>query len=101
MVVLVAVAVIAADVLCLVLVWVRRMSALLALGVLALAHLAAMVVSACADDHVVAGVHAATTALDAWLWWRGGGGDGTRWLRALRRPFAGVRRTAAAASEGV
>lgn len=31
----------------------------------------------------------------AWLWWKGGGGDGTRRrLRSLARVFRGVRRTA-------
>lgn len=36
-------------------------------------------------------------AVSAWAWWRHGGGDGTkRRLRALRKRFAGVRRTAPA-----
>lgn len=37
------------------------------------------------------------TALEIWLWWRGGGGDDTkRRLRQLRQAFTPVRRTAPA-----
>lgn len=42
-----------------------------------------------------ASLSAGCTALCAYLWWRDGGGDGTRRrLRSLRRKFSGVRRTA-------
>jgi hypothetical protein len=46
-------------------------------------------------EHLLAVFAAAMSALFAHRWWRGGGGDGTRRrLRALRRRFSGVRRTA-------
>jgi ABC-type dipeptide/oligopeptide/nickel transport system permease component len=39
--------------------------------------------------------HAAVAAWSAWIWWNGGGGDGTRRrLRSWGRRFQGVRRTA-------
>ena len=45
--------------------------------------------------HIAAVVSAAMCAFFAYGWWRGGGGDGTkRRLRALRRKFSDVRRTA-------
>jgi len=40
---------------------------------------------------------AASTALSLWMWWKGGGGDDTKWrLRKLGRAFTGTRRTAPA-----
>lgn len=40
-------------------------------------------------------IAAASTALHAWLWWNGGGGDGTRRrLKSWASRFQGVRRTA-------
>lgn len=42
---------------------------------------------------------AASTALHAWSWWHGGGGDGTRRrFKSWARRFQGVRRTAPAAA---
>jgi hypothetical protein len=47
---------------------------------------------------VYAAVNAAALAWALWLWWNGGGGDGTRRrLRRLAGRFQGVRRTAPAA----
>lgn len=43
----------------------------------------------------VASSFAALGALNAWGWWHGGGGDGTRRrLKSWARRFQGVRRTA-------
>ncbi|CQR59235.1 hypothetical protein [Streptomyces leeuwenhoekii] len=42
-----------------------------------------------------ASVFAALGAINAWIWWQGGGGDGTRRrLKSWGRRFQGVRRTA-------
>ena len=43
----------------------------------------------------VASAFAALGAINAWGWWHGGGGDGTRRrLKSWARRFQGVRRTA-------
>lgn len=43
----------------------------------------------------VASAFAALAALNAWAWWHGGGGDGTRRrVKSWARRFRGVRRTA-------
>lgn len=50
------------------------------------------------DSPALASFHAAVGALAAWLWRKGGGGDGTRRrLKRWVRRFEGVRRTAPAA----
>jgi hypothetical protein len=43
------------------------------------------------------GFNGAVCVACAWVWWNGGGGDGTkRRLRSAARVFRGVRRTAPA-----
>lgn len=50
------------------------------------------------DRPVAASILAGLTALQLWLWWNSGGGDGTRRrLRKWARQFQGTRRTAPAA----
>jgi hypothetical protein len=50
-------------------------------------------------DPLIAGVHAALAAIQAWLWWNSGGGNGTRRrLKTLKRRFIGTRRTPAHAA---
>jgi hypothetical protein len=55
----------------------------------------AMVAYAFFEWTLVGYLNAASTALHAWAWWHGGGGDGTRRrLKKWGRRFQGVRRTA-------
>lgn len=53
-------------------------------------------VAACLDGITsVAAMFAALGAVNAWIWWQSGGGDGTRRrLKSWVRRFHGVRRTA-------
>lgn len=67
-------------------------------GVLAVANGAALPGEVASGDFVGSCGHCVLCAALGAVWWHGGGGDGTRRrLRALRRLFRGVRRTAPAA----
>lgn len=64
-------------------------------AVSAVLHAVFTVFCAVQDWHVASSIGAASTALSAWSWWHGGGGDGTRRrLKSWARRFQGVRRTA-------
>lgn len=64
-------------------------------GWFAVANVLLMAAHALAHQRIPAGAHAALLAGALWLWWRKGGGDGTkRRLKSLARRFRGVRRTA-------
>jgi membrane protein implicated in regulation of membrane protease activity len=64
-------------------------------GLIALGCIPAVAAAALGGATTVASVFAAMGAVNAWLWWNGGGGDGTRRrLRRWARRFQGVRRTA-------
>lgn len=64
-------------------------------AIAAVLHAVFTIFCAVQDWHVAASIGASSTALSAWLWWHGGGGDGTRRrLKSWARRFQGVRRTA-------
>jgi hypothetical protein len=64
-------------------------------GIVALGCIPSIVAFVLDGATVVASVFAALGAINAWGWWNGGGGDGTRRrLRKWARRFQGVRRTA-------
>lgn len=64
-------------------------------GLCALANFAFAIDGVTTHFSVVASINAASGAVSAYLWWKGGGGDETkRRLRKLRRSFTGSRRTA-------
>lgn len=82
----IALSVIAAD---------RGMRATPYYGIAALSTAAASVFMALADMRLWSYVAAATAAVNAYQWWRSGGGDGTRRrLKQWAGRFHGVRRTA-------
>jgi hypothetical protein len=64
-------------------------------GIIALGSIPFVAAFALDGATAVASAFAALGALNAWGWWHGGGGDGTRRrLRSWARRFQGVRRTA-------
>jgi len=64
-------------------------------GVGAVASIPAVVASCLEGITSVASAFAALGAVNAWIWWHGGGGDGTRRrLKSWASRFRGVRRTA-------
>lgn len=72
-----------------------RITAVQGSGIAAVACLPAVAAAAVEGATTVASALAALGAVNAWLWWSGGGGDGTRRrLKAWASQFRGVRRTA-------
>jgi hypothetical protein len=68
-------------------------------GILAIANTLLAAGWAHRGSPLIAGVFAGLAALQAWLWWNGGGCNGTRRrLKTLRRRFVGTRRTPAHAA---
>jgi len=76
--------------------WVTgRISVVLHNGLMAAVNALCTLVSVYLDWTLTSFMAAASTAMYGWLWWKGGGGDGTRRrLRSWARRFQGVRRTA-------
>jgi hypothetical protein len=67
-------------------------------GWLAIANGSNAAASALTGDRLTACVASGVCAFAAWMWWKSGGGDGTkRRLKSWARKFRGVRRTAPAA----
>lgn len=65
------------------------------LGVAALATVPSIVAFCLDGITYMASAFAALGAVNAWIWWHGGGGDDTkRRLKSWARRFQGVRRTA-------
>lgn len=72
-----------------------RISWYRASGIVALGSVPVIAAYALDGQTAVASFFAAMGALNAWIWWKGGGGDGTRRrLKSWARRFQGVRRTA-------
>lgn len=64
-------------------------------GIIALGCIPSIVAFVLDGTTSAASVFAALGAINAWIWWQGGGGDGTRRrLRSWASRFRGVRRTA-------
>ncbi len=79
--------------------WTGRISGHTFHGWCAIANGINLVACVVLDFPATALINAAAFALAAWMWWNGGGGDGTkRRLRRWAARFQGVRRTAPAAA---
>ena len=73
----------------------RRWGARCVNGWMAIANGANAAFNALTGDRAMACFASAVCAYAAWLWWKSGGGDGTkRRLKSWVRKFSGVRRTA-------
>lgn len=72
-----------------------RISRVQSSGIVALGCIPSVVAFVMEGTTTMASVFAALGSINAWIWWNGGGGDGTRRrLKAWTSRFQGVRRTA-------
>ncbi|MFD8901275.1 hypothetical protein [Streptomyces ardesiacus] len=71
-------------------------------GIMTLVQIPQFTLGFLTGNTVAASISAGAAACFAWMWWNGGGGDGTkRRVRKWARRFRGVRRTAPAGARSV